>query len=590
MSAAVAGDVPALSPGILAAAEPFLIVLGILSAAFAGFALHHARTLRIRNRQLESQCAQLQQEQADARAENLAKSDFLANVSHELRTPFQGILGMLSLLRETHLEPIQAEYIDCAHESAVHLLSLLNDLLDLSKLEARKMEIVPEPVHIVRLVRDVGSLMSAAALAKHIGFHTVVDEQVPHWIRADDTRVRQVLFNLLSNAVKFTNHGNVQLHVDLTHDSHAHPFIRFIVSDEGIGMDPATLARLFHRFAQGSPDREHRIAGSGLGLEISQRLARLMGGDITVSSQPGVGSTFTFSFPLKSCSEPEAAAACEREIADAVGTLRVLVSEDHPINREYIKAVLSQLGHEPVLCSNGREAVDALVQGDFDVVLMDLHTPVMDGFTASRLIRALPGKKGRTPIIAFTADAQDTARRLSREAGMDDFLQKPVRPSELASALARFGGRNHLQRQTNGIPKKPITSGLVDPETIGELCSSLGIPGYQSLAFGLCDEQGDALQSLEHALVSGDRGAALSSAHDLKGAALTLGFTGIAHAADHIENFIRKNDPEGPRIAWTQLKSLLQPTRDEAMRVASARPPGPRPDLAPSEKSITSPP
>jgi len=576
MPAPVVDDAAAFSIGVLTVVPAVTLVVPLLiSAALAAPALIQNRRLRQRNRELEALCAQLQRDQVEARTENVAKTDFLANISHELRTPFQGILGMLSLLRDTRLEPIQSEYIDCAHESAVHLLSLLNDILDLTKLEARKMEIVPEPVHIVRLVRDVGSLMSAAALAKRIGFHTVLDEQVPHWIRADDTRIRQILFNLLSNAIKFTDHGIVQLHVDLTQGAHGQSLIRFIVSDDGIGMDAETLSRLFRRFSQGGRGREHRVAGSGLGLEISQRLARLMDGDITVTSKPGVGSTFTFTVPLNTCSEPESAAAREREIADAVGSLRVLVSEDHPINRQYIKAVLSQLGHEPVLCSNGREAVEALAQGDFDIVLMDLHTPVMDGFAASRQIRALPGRKGRIPIIALTADAQDTARKLSREAGMDDFLQKPVRPSELASALARFGGHNHLTPTPNGGPKKPITSGLVDPDTIGELCASLGISGYQALAFGLCDEQGDTLQALERAMASGDRGAALSSAHDLKGAALTLGFTGIAHSADNIENFLRRNEPDGPAIAWSHLKSILQPTRDEAMRVASTRPLGP---------------
>jgi two-component system, sensor histidine kinase len=431
--------------------------LSLLTLACAALVLLQVRRLRHRRAALEESAHNLHQARAEAASNSDAKSTFLANMSHEIRTPFHGLMGMLSLLRETGLSARQIDYLRTATESADHLLAILNDILDMSQLESGRMSLLPAPVQLRSLLRDVEALMRPQAMGKSLTLHIDADPGVPEHVMLDATRVKQILFNLLSNAIKFSERGAVVLDLrwhdrankksqlshlpGLTGVSGLHE-LEFVVTDTGQGMSPAMVDRLFNRFAQGDSSTSRRHAGAGLGLEISRNLARLMNGDITVNSSLGKGSCFTLRLPVQALSaQDEAQAAAVPVRTMPLRALQVLVAEDHPVNRQYLGALLEGLGHEAHFVVDGAEAVRAASARAFDLVLMDLHMPVLDGYGATRAIRALPDANTATlPIVALTADALDETRERCLVAGMNDFLTKPVSPQILAASLRRLFG------------------------------------------------------------------------------------------------------------------------------------------------------
>ncbi|MEO7243688.1 MAG: ATP-binding protein, partial [Rubrivivax sp.] len=416
------------------------VALGALCLVFGGLAMRQMRQLTQRRSALEDLAARLHEARQEAETASAAKSTFLANMSHEIRTPFQGLLGMLSLLRESGLTPRQAEQLRIATESSDHLLAILNDILDLSQLESGRLTLSPAPLDLRALLRQVEALMRPPASAKSLALHLDAEPTVPEWIVADATRVKQVLFNLLSNAIKFSLRGSVAL--DIRTDAGPPARLRFIVTDTGPGMNEATLATLFRRFSPGDRGAARHHGGAGLGLEISRNLARLMGGDIAVTSRLGEGSRFSFEMPLVLPTAPQVRAAEPTDDTRALRPLRVLVAEDHPINRQYLASLFETLHHPAHFVADGREAVLALEREAFDLVLMDLHMPGLDGIGATLAIRALPDRQAATvPIIALTADAFQDTRERCLLAGMNDFLTKPVSPQDLAAALRRLFGQ-----------------------------------------------------------------------------------------------------------------------------------------------------
>ena len=422
------------------------VFLSLLVLAFGLMAMRQMRLLGERQRALVDLAAHLREARQQAEAASEAKSVFLANMSHEIRTPFHGLLGMLSLLRDTGLNARQVDYLRTATESADHLLTILNDVLDMSLLESGRLTLTEEPVDLRDLLREVESLMRPQAQLKSLALHIDADPGVPEKVRADRTRVKQVLFNLVNNAMKFSDRGVVVLDLHRASADDGSEQLEFVVTDTGIGMDQATLDRLFKRFSQGDESRSRRHGGTGLGLEISRSLARLMGGDVTAKSVPGEGSSFSFRMPLHAIAPAPKPAAPVAAAADpalgGVGSLRVLVAEDHPVNRQYMAALLEGMGHRPFFAGNGLEAVQAIREQRFDIVLMDLHMPLLDGVGATLSIRALPdGVAATVPIIALTADAFAQTRERCLMAGMNDFLAKPVSPERLSAMFRRlFGG------------------------------------------------------------------------------------------------------------------------------------------------------
>lgn len=434
------------------------VLLAALAAIFAAFAMRQLTSERERSEQLEDLAAALKAAQTAAEQASAAKSSFLANMSHEIRTPFTGLQGMLRLLADTGLDERQAGYLRTASASARHLLTLLDEILDTSRLEAGQMTIEAVPMDLPALLSDIESLMRPLAEGKGLHLNFEVHPGLPAQVHADPTRLRQVLFNLMSNAIKFTERGSVRLlaqplDAPSPGGRDALQAWAFTIEDTGIGIDAATQARLFQRFSQGDESRSRRFGGTGLGLEISRSLARLMGGDITVTSAPGQGSRFTFRVPLALLPPgvPRAALeAASSTVTPPLPPLRVLVAEDNEVNRLVLEAMLARLGLPAEFAPDGREAVRRATTQDWDVVLMDLHMPEMDGLEAARAIRALPDRaRAQVPIVALTADVFDETRERCRAAGIVDFLTKPVDFAGLVASLARqrVGGAGDDRRR-----------------------------------------------------------------------------------------------------------------------------------------------
>jgi signal transduction histidine kinase/CheY-like chemotaxis protein len=367
------------------------------------------------------------------------KSQFLANMSHEVRTPMNGVLGMTNLLLQTPLNQEQREYAESIRISAEALLAVVNDILDFSKVEAGKLDMESAPVELEALVQRSRETVAPEAARKGLRLVVSIDQNLPSHIQSDPGRLRQILLNLLSNAIKFTDHGTVSVRVFGV--SGGRTLIRFEVSDTGVGIKAEDVGRLFQPFSQvdGSPARKH--GGTGLGLSISKKLVSLMGGDIGVNSEFGLGSTFWFTIPLvpaqPAAAPAEACRAPLPEAAPAPGACRILVAEDNAVNQRVIVRLLQKLGYEADAVSNGAEAVDAFRQHPYAAVLMDCQMPFLDGYAATRRIRE--GERGtRTPIIALTASAMHGDEERCRAAGMDDYLSKPVDASRLSASLARY--------------------------------------------------------------------------------------------------------------------------------------------------------
>jgi CheY-like chemotaxis protein/nitrogen-specific signal transduction histidine kinase len=376
---------------------------------------------------------------------NRGKSQFLANMSHELRTPFNGVMGMLGLLESTPMTPEQADYLLTAQRSAAHLLALLNDILDVSALDAGKMQLKPQPVLLPRLIKDVEVLMRPQALGKGLAFSVVIDPAstppATLWVMADPTRLKQILFNLISNAIKFTERGGVTVKVTSRVIGLNQLHWEVAVRDSGIGMAPQELANLFQRFFQADSGSTRRFGGTGLGLEISQSLAHMLGGGITVRSAQGEGSEFILSLALPVCdppSEPLPPRPAPISELPVPRQRRVLVVEDHPINQKLVGVLLTRMGCAVTFADNGQIALDVLGKQEFDLILMDINMPVMDGLAATRAIRAMDGTVSGTPVVVFTADVMNEATERALEAGADDFLGKPVKLDQLRSTVQKY--------------------------------------------------------------------------------------------------------------------------------------------------------
>ena len=505
---------------------------------------------------LQRRNAQTREALKQAEISNNAKSQFLANMSHEIRTPLNGMLGMVELLRQTEMNEQQQRYAETVTRSGTALLGLINDILDLSKIEAGKLELEHGGFDLAALVYETSDLFAEPARAKGLRLDVVLPDAVRMNLVGDQHRLRQVLINLLGNAVKFTTQGHVRLAVSQAEDRGATVGLKFEVSDTGIGISAAKQAMIFDAFAQADGSTTREFGGTGLGLSIAKQICAMMGGELGVQSEPGVGSTFWFTVTMRkgtqaSAAKPVTDAQRRPQPSAANGTkpVRVLLVEDNAVNMEVGRGLLQSLGCVVTSALDGQDAVEQYRPGSFDMVLMDLQMPRMDGFSATSAIRELQQRIGdKTPVLALSAHALPGDRAKSLLAGFDDHLTKPVTRAVLAEAISAWVHRNGIAFPSGGQgPTQSSNLAVIDAGAIGRL-REIEAAGNDGLVHRVVQQflvDGEALvNAIARAITAGDHGAARQAAHTLKSSSAYLGADRLRTCCVRIEEAAANSDTE----------------------------------------------
>jgi len=533
---------------------------------------------------------QLTKAMAEARRASEAKSRFLANMSHEFRTPLNGLSGMTEVLATTRLDDEQRECLNTIQASSRSLLALVEEVLDISAIEAGKLRVVAEDFVLADVVQAIGLILLPQAKAKHLDYRVKVAANVPATLRGDVGHLRQILLNLAGNAVKFTDHGKVEVRVGLVHaDTQGSVRLRFDIIDTGIGVPVAMRPRLFEAFEQADVSMARRHEGTGLGTTIAKGLVEAMDGEIGYLDNPPQGSHFWVELPFAPPQPVVAGAVPSVAAGEDVGpggnviafadpflrhrarvrSMHILVADDHEANRMVLQRLLQKAGHR-VLCVNGGEAVlDAMAESDFDAAIVDLHMPGMSGLDMLKELRVMQAGGGpRTPVLVLSADVTPEAIQRCTQAGAHTFLAKPVVAVRLLDVLADIASNGQLKASAPIVRTATVLDGVLDPGVLDEL-ASLGMgDGFEREFIRQC--LADAEQCVGVALADGERGDWVhfrEQAHAIKGVASNLGLVRVANRAGDL---MRMADWQ-LKSEWRQRMTLLQAGIKEGRQALDAR-------------------
>ena len=521
------------------------------------------RSLDISSRELHQINEHLRTATQKAEVASAAKSQFLATISHEIRTPMNGVLGMAELLLDTRLDPEQLQFARTIAQSGKALLSIINDVLDFSKIEARKLSLEHIAFDVFDSVDEIAALLAGAASGKGLTIVTRFGSELPRSLMGDPGRLRQILLNLAGNAIKFTHEGQVTISADVEASDKTHVRLRFEVIDSGIGLDASAQTQVFDAFTQADNSTTRKFGGSGLGLSIAKQLVQLMGGEIGVNSEIGQGATFWFTARLahnldepRLRSEPFPPVAAKTDVTAC--SARILIAEDNPVNQQVAQCMLELLGYEADVVANGREALVAAQTGAYDLVLMDLHMPEMDGLESTRQIRAWEASvrcAEPLPIVALTANALSGDRDLCLASGMNDYVSKPVSRQALGDVIARHLG-NASDNDAPVTQSATLTNQWTQPVAFDpQMLASLTMvadgsnPGYADELLDLYSrEAARALDAIDEAAQAGKADMVLRLAHTLKSSSAAVGAMSMAFVTEQHETLLRAG--KHPTTNW----------------------------------------
>ncbi|WP_051328989.1 ATP-binding protein [Geminicoccus roseus] len=541
-----------------------ILLLALSTGYLSWLRQRSAQSLRAAAQAAEAAAKEARRAQAEAEHAERAKSQFLAAMSHEIRTPMTGVLGMAELLAAEPLQPRQRGYVQAIRTSGQHLLGVINDILDFSRFDAGGLTLEKVDFSLQGFIEQLRSIMAPLATERGLTLDFDLDPQAPMVVRGDPTRLRQILVNLIGNGLKFTSQGGVQVRIGCRNGPDALLLFRFEVEDSGIGIPEDRQSELFQPFMQADRSTARKYGGSGLGLAICRQLVTTMGGEIGIRSRMGQGSTFWFEVLL---APGDAVAVTARSKLDPamIRPLRILVAEDVEVNRDLLQATLSRHDHTVVFAENGEQAVSAAQSQRFDVILMDVQMPAMDGIEATRRIRAMPPPGGSVPILALTANVMEAERERCLSVGMNGVLTKPIAWDELFRALAAIASQGQAGARADDPPAMPAP----DPAGPGAvLFDQARIEGLEVMAgrARLVRFLDDALASAEQIAGEMVRRAAdpaevAKLAHRLAGSAPSFGLVQIGEIARSIEDEARNG--RELRDHLLRLNQAIGRTRDE---------------------------